>query len=91
MSLEQTYAEDKELLDFYKNNLIIPGWAGEVNDDEAEYISKMFIADRSIKRSWRKALRQSSYPKRFRSKPSIAVMKDWVEHLTIHYTAPELK
>jgi len=52
MSLEQTYANDPKLLKFYKENLIEPGWAGELSLDELTYIKSELKQSPSLKRRW---------------------------------------
>ena len=38
VTLDEKYADDPWLLEFYKNKLLIPGWAGELKPDELKYI-----------------------------------------------------
>jgi len=37
-SFEEKYANDPQLLDFYKRKLLEPGWAGELSPDELAYL-----------------------------------------------------
>jgi hypothetical protein len=52
MSLEQQYANDPVLLEFYKENLLEPGWAGELSRDELAYIKSELTKSPSLKRRW---------------------------------------
>ena len=52
MSLEQTYAKDKPLLKFYKAKLLEPGWAGELNNEEYNYIRENLKANPHLKTRW---------------------------------------
>ena len=44
---------DPELHDFYSKELLKPGWAGEVDDDEAAYIAGKLTASPALRRVWR--------------------------------------
>ena len=46
---------DPELHDFYRKELLKPGWAGEVDDDEAAYIARKLTASPALRRVWRVA------------------------------------
>jgi hypothetical protein len=46
---------DPELHDLYAKNLLEPGWAGEVDDDEAAYIARKLTASPALRRVWRVA------------------------------------
>jgi len=52
MSLEERYANDPNLLSFYKRKLLIPGWAGELSPDEFAYIKSQLRQSPSLKRRW---------------------------------------
>jgi hypothetical protein len=52
MSLEEQYADDPEFLKFYGENLIEPGWAGELSRDELAYIKSELKKSPSLKRRW---------------------------------------
>ena len=52
MSLKAKYANDPELLEFYKKNFIKPGWAGELDRDELEFIKSQLQSSRSLRRLW---------------------------------------
>ena len=41
-----------ELLNLYKNKLLQPGWAGELNPDELAYIKSQLRQSPSLKRRW---------------------------------------
>jgi len=44
---------DPELHDLYAKNLLEPGWAGEVDDDEAACIARKLTASPALRRVWR--------------------------------------
>ena len=52
MSLEERYANDPTLLNLYKKNLLEPGWAGEIDRDELEYIKSCLQRYSSLRRRW---------------------------------------
>lgn len=52
MSLEQQHANNPKLLKFYQENLIEPGWAGELSPDELAYIKSQLKKSPSLKRRW---------------------------------------
>lgn len=56
-TLEEQYKNDGVLLKLYKTRLIIPGWAGQLDDAEAVYVAEKLNADRKIWLSWRRAVR----------------------------------
>ena len=41
-----------QLLDFYAKKLLLPGWAGLVSLEEAEYIRSRLEADAKLRRRW---------------------------------------
>lgn len=54
-TLEQKYKNDPALLKLYKTKLLIPGWAGELDDLEAAYVAEKLNSDRQLWLSWRRA------------------------------------
>ena len=52
MSLEGRYRDDPELLSFYRRKLPQPGWAGELDRDELDYIKSQLQYSPSLKRRW---------------------------------------
>jgi hypothetical protein len=52
-SLDEEYASDPVLLRIYKKNLLIPGWAGEVDDIEAAYIARHLNKSPLLRRTWK--------------------------------------
>jgi len=52
MSLEERCAKDPDLLQLYKKKLLIPGWAGELDRVELNYIKSQLRQLPSLKRRW---------------------------------------
>ena len=52
MLLEERYASDPELLEFYEKKLLQPGWAGELDAVELAYIKSQLRESPSLKRRW---------------------------------------
>ena len=52
MSFEEKYANDPQLLSFYKRKLVEPGWAGELSPDELAYLKSQLQQSPSLKRRW---------------------------------------
>ncbi len=52
MSLEEQRENDPEFLEFYKENLLEPGWAGELSRDQLAYIKSQLKKSPSLKRRW---------------------------------------
>lgn len=52
MTLEESYANDPWLLELYKEKLLEPGWAGELDDVELEYIKSHLKQSPSLRRRW---------------------------------------
>ena len=52
MSLEEQHANDPELLEFYKQKLLEPGWAGELDPNELAYLKSQLRRSRSLRRCW---------------------------------------
>ena len=53
MTLEEQYADDPALLEFYKRRLLTPGWPGELDNVELEYVISQLKQSPSLKRRWR--------------------------------------
>jgi hypothetical protein len=60
-----------------KSKLLIPGWAGKVDECEAEYIAEKLYVDRQLWLKWRKVLKKVGYSRAVR-RPSIKAIKKWV-------------
>lgn len=52
VTLEERYADDPDLLSFYKKKLIEPGWAGELDSVELAYIKSQLRQSASLRRRW---------------------------------------
>jgi len=52
MSLEKQYANDPVLLEFYKQKLLQPGWAGELDFDELAHLKSQLRQSPSLRRRW---------------------------------------
>jgi len=52
MTLEERYANDPWLLKLYKEKLLDPGWAGELDSVELEYIKTHLKQSASLRRRW---------------------------------------
>jgi hypothetical protein len=52
MTLEERYATDPWLLEYYKESLLEPGWAGDLDNVEFEYIKSELMKSRLLKRRW---------------------------------------
>ena len=52
MSIEECYAQEPFLLEFYRKKLLEPGWAGELSTDEFGYIKSQLRQSPSLKRHW---------------------------------------
>jgi len=50
MTLDEIHGDDPGLLKFYKEKLLIPGWAGEIRPFELDYIKSQLRASPSLKR-----------------------------------------
>lgn len=72
MTLEKQYKEDTESLEFNREKLIEPGWAGELSPDEFAYIKSQLRQSPSLKRRW--GFRPSA--KRFSENRIRAVARD---------------
>jgi hypothetical protein len=55
--------------------LLIPGWAGETNEEEAGYIASELKKDRNLFLKWRRELRKIGYKKVYQ--PTVASVKGW--------------
>ena len=51
-TLEERYENDPELLAFYKQKLLQPGWAGELDTVELAYIKAELKRSASLRRRW---------------------------------------
>jgi len=52
MTLEERYADNPWLLQYYREALLEPGWAGELDDVELEYIKSELRKSPSLRRKW---------------------------------------
>ena len=52
MTLEERYANDPWLLKLYKEKLLEPGWAGELDSVELEYIKSHLKQSPLLRRRW---------------------------------------
>jgi hypothetical protein len=52
MTLEERYADDPDLLSFYRKKLLEPGWAGELDAVELAYIKSELRRSASLRRRW---------------------------------------
>lgn len=84
LTLEQEYATDPSLLDFYKKKLLIPRWAGELTKSEAGYIALEYSHNIAVRINWRKALVAAGFTGHRRRKPSAAIIMGWNDFLVNH-------
>jgi len=52
MMLEERYRNAPDLLEFYKRKLLMPGWVGEIDTVELDYIKSHLRQSSSLKRRW---------------------------------------
>ena len=52
VTLEERYANDPGLLSFYRKKLLEPGWAGELDSVELEYVKSELRRSASLRRRW---------------------------------------
>jgi hypothetical protein len=52
MTLEERYANNPWLLELYKEKLLEPGWPGELDAVEFEYIKSHLRQSASLRRRW---------------------------------------
>ena len=52
MTLDEVCADNPGLLKLYKKKLLIPGWAGELDVVELQYIRSQLQESPSLKRRW---------------------------------------
>jgi hypothetical protein len=52
MKLEERYADDPDLLSFYRKKLLEPGWAGELDAVELSYVKSELRRSASLRRRW---------------------------------------
>ena len=64
MTLDKIHGDDPGLLKFYKEKLLIPGWAGEIKPFELDYIKSQLRASPSLKRRWGFKPRAKRLPKK---------------------------
>ncbi len=86
--LDEELKNDQPLLAWYKIKLLDPGWAGELTDAEAEYISIELSKNPTLRGTWRRALKDAGYTGRRRKKPSIYVIKLWNDVICGFVTTP---
>ena len=72
MSLEERYADDSEFLEVHMENLLEPGWAGELDPVELAYIKSQLRQSSLLRRRW--GFRPSA--KRLSEKRIRAVVRD---------------
>ena len=51
-TLNEIYESDPELLEFYKTNLLEPGWAGELAPYELAYIKSQLMKSPRLRKRW---------------------------------------
>jgi len=51
-TLEERYADDPGFLEFYREKLLEPGWAGDLDDVELQYIKSELRKSPSLRRRW---------------------------------------
>lgn len=51
-TLEEVYKNDPELLEFYKENLLEPGWPGELAPYELVYIKSVLLKSPYHRKRW---------------------------------------
>jgi hypothetical protein len=52
MTLEERYAADPWLLEYYRKKLLEPGWAGDLDNVEFQYVKSELMKSRRLKRQW---------------------------------------
>lgn len=52
MTLEERYRNAPWLLEYYKEGLLEPGWAGELDDVELGYIKSELRKSPALRRKW---------------------------------------
>lgn len=52
MTLEERYRDDLVLLELYKRELLIPGWAGELDNVEFAYVKLQLKLSLTLRRRW---------------------------------------
>lgn len=63
MTLEERYASDSWTLEFYREKLLEPGWAGDLDSVELEYIKSNLKQSPSLRRRWDSVRLQKGFPK----------------------------
>ncbi len=51
-TLDSIYGKCPEYLEWLKERLVIPGWAGELEPYEVRYIKEQLRASKSLRRLW---------------------------------------
>ena len=51
-TLKERDRDNLELLKFYQEKLLVPGWAGELDRCEITYIRKQLLKSPKLKRCW---------------------------------------
>jgi hypothetical protein len=52
LMLEERYAADPRRLANYKSSLLEPGWAGDLDNVEFEYLKSELMKSRRLRRQW---------------------------------------
>ena len=52
MTLEERYANDPWQLEMYKEGLLEPGWGGDLDAVELEYVASELSKSASLRRRW---------------------------------------
>jgi hypothetical protein len=52
MTLEERYAAEPKLLEYYRRSLLEPGWAGDLDNVEFAYVKSELTKSRSLKQRW---------------------------------------
>ena len=63
MTLQDRHANNPWLLKFYEEGLLEPGWAGELDDVELEYIKSELRRSRALRRRWGSVLLPRGSPR----------------------------
>ena len=51
-NIEEVYKNDPELLEFYKTNLLVPGWPGELDPNELAHIKSQLMKSPRLRKRW---------------------------------------
>ena len=52
MTLEERYANDPWQLELYREKLLEPGWAGDLDGVELDYVASELSKSESLRRRW---------------------------------------